>query len=101
LSLEDVPAGEPYAALDVGRPEHLVLVDAIADVRRVDRDLVEEQSADFVAPRVPVALRQLVGGELGEHTHHLAARRHDRVVTSTLLIRSATLLRDQRRARSA
>ena len=43
LALEDVAAGEPDPLLDVGRAEHLDVLDAVADVRGVDRDRVEDQ----------------------------------------------------------
>ena len=79
LALEDLAAGEPDPRLDVGRAEHVHVLDALVDVGGVDGDRVEDQPPDLLAARVPVALGELVGRVLGEDAHRVAARRARRV----------------------
>ena len=61
-----LPPVSPIRSLDVGRAEHLQLLDAVVDVGRVDGDRVEDQAADLVAARVPVAVGELVGRVLAK-----------------------------------
>src|SRR5205823_3236411 len=84
LALEDVTAGEPYATLDVRRAKELEVLDALADVRRVDGDRVENQLRDPVPVSVPVAVGELVGSVVGEDAHHVSPRRRDGVVVGRL-----------------
>jgi hypothetical protein len=81
LALEDVTAGEPDAGLDVGGAEDLVVGHAVTDVGGELGQGVQDQPGDLVPAAVPAALGQAVGGVLGEHADHVAARRgHRRVV---------------------
>src|SRR5204862_5449226 len=89
VALEDVSSRDAYPALDVGRPEHLEMLDAIANFRRVDGDRVEDQLPDLGAAALPIPLRQLVGGVLGKDAHHMASRRRDGGVVGGLEVELA------------
>src|SRR5215211_4366460 len=82
LALEDVAAGEANARLDVGRPEHLIGDQTILDARCEAIDQLDELARDALAPRVPIALGEVVRRVLAEDAHQvLALRRGRRVVT--------------------
>ena len=53
LALEDVPAGEADACLDVRSAEHLVVLEAVLEVRREPRDQVDELARYLVAVARP------------------------------------------------
>ena len=57
VSLEDVAAGETDPGLDVGRPQHLGVRDAVAEVRREVLDEVDELLLHLGPTAVPGALR--------------------------------------------
>src|SRR3954470_6818864 len=56
LALEDVPAGEPGVALDVGRPHNLGMEYGIGDVAAEPADRFQRDPGHLLAPSVPVAL---------------------------------------------
>ncbi len=84
LALEDVTPGEADAPLDVGRPQHLEVLDAVVDIGGVGGDGVEDPLPHLHPPRLPVAFRELVGRVLREDAHRVAPRRRHRGVVGAL-----------------
>ena len=60
------------------------MLDAVADVRGVGGDRVEDPLADLGASRLPIALGEVVRDVLGEDAHRVAPRRGDRGVVGGL-----------------
>src|SRR3954471_11167738 len=56
FALEDVAPRQPDPPLDVGRPQHLVVDQAVWKIGREARDQIDELLGDVVAPGVPVAI---------------------------------------------
>ena len=73
LALEDVAAGEADPALDVGRAEHLAVLQAVGEVGREAADQVDELALDVAAAAVPVALGEVVGRVLAEDAQQVLA----------------------------
>src|SRR5918995_172032 len=89
LALEDAAAAQPDPRLDVGRAEHLDVLDALAHVGGVGADRVENQAADLVAAPLPVPVGELVRRVLAEGAHRVAAGRGDRGVIRGLEVQLA------------
>jgi hypothetical protein len=53
LALEDVAAGQPDLTLDVGRTEHLDVLDRVLEPAAEAADRGDREPPDLVAPRVP------------------------------------------------
>src|SRR5215204_5958543 len=80
LAVEDVAAGDADDALDVGRSEHLEMLDCVWDVRREHGERVDDVRPDLVPSLVPRALRQIVRRVLHEETHGVFAGRGETVL---------------------
>ena len=84
VALEDVAAGEADPLLDVGRPEHLVVLQAVLEVGREAGDQVDELAAHLLAAGVPAAVVEVVRRVLAEHAQQVLARRRGRGVVAGL-----------------
>src|SRR3954454_19788149 len=84
VTLEDVAAGEADARLDVRRPEHLEVLEAVLEVGGEASDEVDELAADRVPARVPGPLGQVVRRVLAEDTHEVLAGRGGRRIVARL-----------------
>src|SRR5262245_53528063 len=80
LAVEDVPAGEPEALLQVPGREHLAVHDRVADVRRVLGDGVDHDVPELLALLLPVALPQVVRRGLEEYRAAVEALGAERAV---------------------
>src|SRR3954447_17939510 len=84
VTLEDVAAGEADARLDVRRPEHLEVLEAVLEVGGEASDEFDELAADLVPARVPGPLGQVVRRVLAEDTHEVLAGRGGRWIAARL-----------------
>ena len=83
------PAGQPDPGLNVGRPEHLAVHDAVADVGGETGDGGDGGVGDGLPAVVPVAGRQLVRDVLGEDAHGVPAVGGDRRVVGGVEVQLA------------
>ena len=88
VAVEDVALGEPVGALEVERSQDLTSHHCPRHVGRVLGDLPQDEVAQTLALRIPVAFAQAIRHVLHEAGHHVAAgrgqarihvRRHDAV----------------------
>ena len=98
LAMEDVAANEAEHALEVGRCEHLVVQHRAGHVRGELPDHVHDAPEIGLALRLPAALGELVGRELGVERQRVVAgaRGHQGVVVGRV---QATI--DERAGRGA
>src|SRR3954469_7629952 len=73
LAMEDVAASDADDTLDVGRTEHLEMLDCVRDIRREHSERVDDVGADLVSSLIPRALSQIVWGVLNEEAHGVLA----------------------------
>ena len=74
LALEGVAAAQTDVSLDVGRCQHLPVLDAVGDVGRKSCDLGEHRVRHGVTVLIPRSLGECVRRVLREDAHHVAPR---------------------------